>query len=229
MKTTLLIGGNSGVGYELASLLINEGAQVLAAARNTKPLMALGAETQSFDAESVGELVLPESLDGLVYCPGTIQLKPFHRITPEVFQKDMQINAFAAAQVIQQALPALKKSGKGSVVLFSSVAATHGLPFHASTSMAKAAVEGLTFALAAELSPTVRVNAIAPSLTDTPLASPLLNSDAKREISAKRHPLDQVGNPANTAKLAQFLLSDASGFITGQIIKADGGLSSISK
>ncbi len=226
-KNILLIGGNSGIGLATARLLKQQGHQITAASRSSDQLNTLGIPPQAFDAENLGELVLPDTLDGLIYCPGTITLKPFHRLTREDFLRDFQINCLGAAQVIQQALPALKKSNSASIVLFSTIAVAQGMSFHASISAAKAAVEGLTKSLAAELAPKIRVNAIAPSLTDTPLASNLLNSEAKREASEKRHPLQAIGNPDHIAELAAFLLSDSSAFLTGQILHPDGGLSSI--
>lgn len=226
-KNILIIGGNSGIGLATAKYLKQQGHQITAASRSTDQLSALGIPTQAFDAENPQELTLPDSLDGLIYCPGTITLKPFHRLTREDFLRDFQINCLGAAQVIQQALPALKKSNSASIVLFSTIAVAQGMSFHASISAAKAAVEGLTKSLAAELAPKIRVNAIAPSLTDTPLASNLLNSEAKREASEKRHPLQTIGNPDHIAELAAFLLSDSSAFLTGQILHPDGGLSSI--
>ena len=141
--------------------------------------------------------------------------------------EEFQLNALGAATTIQQALPSLKESDSASVVMFSTVAVQTGLPFHASIAMAKGAVEGLTRSLAAELSPAIRVNAIAPSLTDTPLAENLVNTEQKRQASAERHPLKRIGDPDDLASLANWLLSDASKFITGQILHADGGMSSV--
>lgn len=226
-KSILLVGANSGIGLASAKLLSSEGHHLGAASRSSDQLTALGIPSQTFDAEKPGPLELPECLDGLVYFPGTINLKPFHRLTPEDFLRDFQINCLAAAQVIQQALPALKKAPSASIVLFSTIAVTQGMAFHASIAAAKAAVEGLSRSLAAELAPKIRVNVIAPSLTDTPLAAPLLNSDAKKEAAAKRHPLQQTGHPEDIAQLVSFLLSDASRFITGQVLRPDGGLSSV--
>ena len=226
-KNILLIGGNSGIGLETAKLLKSQGVNLIAASRSSDQLEELGIPVQSFDAENPGELELPESLDGLIYFPGTINLKPFHRLTAEDFNKDFQINCLSAAQVIQQALPALEKSDSASIVMFSTVAVAQGMAFHASIAAAKAAVEGLTKSLAAELAPKIRVNAIAPSLTDTPLASTLLGNDTKKEAAEKRHPLQQVGRPKDIAQIAGFLLSDASSFVTGQILRPDGGLSSV--
>ncbi|MFC4992967.1 SDR family NAD(P)-dependent oxidoreductase [Rubritalea tangerina] len=229
MKNYLVVGGNSGIGQALIAQLLEQNHKVHAATRSQTNLPPGLCSIQSFDATIPSELQLPNSLDGLVYCPGTITLKPFHRLTREDFMHDLEINYLGAVHILQAALPSLKKSPSPSVVLFSSVAARHGLPFHSSISAAKAAVEGLTLALAAEWAPSIRVNAIAPSLTNTTLASPLLNSEAKQEAAAKRHPLHKVGNPEDLAAIASFLLSSQAQFITGQIITADGGISSITK
>ena len=226
-KNILIIGGNSGIGLATAKILNSEDINLSAASRSSDELEALGIPVQPFDAKDPGDLDLPDTLDGLIYFPGTITLKPFHRLTPEEFTGDFQINCLGAVRAIQQALPALKKSPSASIVLFSTVAVAQGMAFHASIAAAKAAVEGLTKSLAAELAPKIRVNAIAPSLTETPLASALLANDSKKEAAAKRHPLQSVGNPGQIARLAAFLLSDDTSFITGQIHRPDGGLSSV--
>ena len=226
-KTILLIGGNSGIGLSTAKLLKSSGHRLIAASRSSDELSELRIPAQPFDAESPGTLDLPDSLDGLIYFPGTINLKPFHRLTADDFLRDFRINCLSAAEAIRQALPSLKKSPAASIVLFSTVAVAQGMAFHASIAAAKAAVEGLGKSLAAELAPKIRVNVVAPSLTDTPLASQLLGSDQKREASEKRHPLQSVGNPNDVARLAAFLLSDDSAFITGQVLRPDGGLSSV--
>ncbi len=226
-RTILLIGGNSGIGLATARLLQANDDNLLAAARNPAALREMGISSQSFDATNPSLSDLPPVLDGLVYFPGTITLKPFHRLTAADFLNDFQVNCLGAVAAIQAALPALKAAPSASVVLFSSVAVTQGMAFHASIAAAKAAVEGLTRSLAAELAPHIRVNAIAPSLTETPLAENLLNSAAKKEASAKRHPLQQVGNPDDVARLVAFLLAPESRFMTGQILRPDGGLSSV--
>jgi len=222
-----LIGGNSGIGLETARRLKEEGNTLIAAARTPQPLADLEIPVQPFDALNPGPLELPPVLDGLVYFPGTISLKPFHRFTQEDFLNDFRINCLGAVAAIQAALPSLKAAKSSSIVLFSTVAVAQGLSFHTSIAAAKGALQGLALSLAAEFAPKIRVNTIAPSLTDTPLAGSLLNSDAKKEASAKRHPLQQVGDPADIAKLVAFLLSPESKFMTGQVLRPDGGLSSV--
>lgn len=226
-RNILLIGGNSGIGLATARKLAARGDVLTVAARTTAPLESLGIHVQQFDAACPAPLNLPGVLDGLVYFPGSITLKPFHRLAAEDFLEDFRINCLGAVSVIQAALPALKAAPSASIVLFSTVACAQGMPFHASIAAAKGAIEGMAKSLAAEFAPKIRVNVIAPSLTDTPLAASLLNSDAKREAAAKRHPLQQVGNPDDVAELVAFLLSDASRFMSGQILRPDGGLSSI--
>lgn len=226
-KSILLIGGNTGIGLATAKHLQAQGHKLLAAARSPEPLAQLGIPSQPFEATGEVTLELPDALDGLIYFPGSISLKPFHRLTEADFLQDFHINCLGAAKAIQAALPALKKSESASIVLFSTVAVAQGMAFHASIGAAKGAVEGLTKSLAAELAPKIRVNAIAPSLTDTPLAESLLNSEAKQEAAAKRHPLQQVGKPEDVAELVAFLMSEASRFMSGQILRPDGGLSTL--
>ncbi len=223
----LIIGGNSGIGLATVKRLQSDGRPLLAALRSPQALSELGVETLAFDADSEPQWDLPEQLGGLVYFPGTIQLKPFHRLSDDDFLSDLQTNLLGAVRAIRTALPALKASESASIVLFSTVAVAQGMPFHASIAAAKAAVEGLARSLAAELAPKIRVNVIAPSLTDTPLASGLLGNDAKREASERRHPLQTVGRPEDVADLVAFLMSDHSKFMTGQVLRPDGGLSSV--
>jgi len=226
-KHIAIIGGTSGIGRATIDHLKSKGYILHVACRAPERLADSGISAQVFEANAPGSLVWPEKLDGLVYFPGTIQLKPFHRLTAEDFQKDFQVNLLGAVAALQSALPALKASGNASVILFSTVAVSQGMPMHASIASAKGAVEGLTRSLAAEWAPVIRVNAIAPSLTDTPLAAALLNSDLKKEAAAKRHPLQRIGSSDEFSEIAEFLLSDAARFMSGQIIHVDGGLSSI--
>jgi NAD(P)-dependent dehydrogenase (short-subunit alcohol dehydrogenase family) len=166
-------------------------------------------------------------LDGLVYCPGAINLRPFSRITPNDFTQDFNLQVGGAIKVIQAVLPALKSSGNASIILFSTVAVQLGLNFHTQVSVSKGAIEGLTKALSAELAPSIRVNCIAPSLTDTPLAASLLNTEQKVEANALRHPLKRIGKVNDISEMACFLLSNKSSWITGQIMHVDGGMSAI--
>ena len=170
---------------------------------------------------------LPDQLDGIAYCPGSINLKPFARIKPEDFQADFSLQVVGAIKVLQAIAPRLKTSENASVVFFSTVAVRLGFNFHSQVSASKGAIEGLTRSLAAEWAPQIRVNCIAPSITDTPLASKLLGTDEKKEANAQRHPLKKIGTPEDIAAMAAFLLSDQSSWMTGQILNLDGGLSSI--
>lgn len=224
----LIVGGNSGIGFSLVEALSRDGHQLTVLGRREGPWSSPDLiDFRHYQPASNQEIELPEKLDGLVYFPGSIQLKPFRSLKNEDFLKEFELNVLGAVEVIRKALPALKKSGKASVVLFSTVAVQQGMPFHAGIATAKGAVEGLTRSLAAELAPEIRVNAIAPSLTDTPLATNLLSSPEKREASSGRHPLKRIGNSDEMAALVRFLLSDDAGFITGQIIGADGGMSAV--
>lgn len=228
-KNILLVGGNSGVGLEIARSCADSEAQVFIASRTIGDLEdSRNIHHQIYDAtDSAAELDLPDSLDAVVYCPGSINLKPFNRLSDDDFLQDLEVNLLGAVRTIRQALPKLKKAGNASIVLFSTVATQTGMPFHAGIASAKGAVEGLTRSLAAELAPDIRVNCLALSLTDTPLAAGLLATPEKRDASASRHPLKRIGDPAEVAKAATFLLGADSGFITGQVIQIDGGLGSL--
>ncbi|MBD1366910.1 SDR family oxidoreductase [Mucilaginibacter sp. ZT4R22] len=230
-KNILVVGGSSGIGLAIIKQLSAKGATVYNASRSVSAEWPNGVNHIPLDVlDDASQLagLLPEQLHGLVYSVGSINLKPFNRLSKDDFLNDYRLNVLGAAAVIQQSLKALKNAGEASVVLFSTVAATVGMGFHASIASAKGAINGLTISLAAELSPNhIRVNAVAPSLTDTPLAKNLLSSDEKREASAKRHPLGKFGTPDDLAAAAIFLLSGDSSWITGQILGVDGGLSSI--
>ena len=154
-------------------------------------------------------------------------IAPAERIKPADFELDFKLQVSGAIKILQLVLPRLKKSANASIVLFSTVAVQLGLPFHSQVSTSKGAIEGLTKALAAEYAPTIRVNCIAPSLTDTPLAASLLNTEPKKEANAIRHPLKRIGNPEDIANMALFLLSEKSSWITGQILHVDGGISAL--
>ena len=166
-------------------------------------------------------------MTGIIYCPGSINLRPFERIKPADFINDFNLQVVGAIKTIQAVIPKLKNSENATIILFSTVAVQTGLPFHSQVSASKGAIEGLTKALAAEYAPKIRVNCIAPSLTDTPLAASLLNSDQKREANALRHPLKRIGTTQDIANMAEFLLSNKASWITGQIMHVDGGISSL--
>ena len=232
MSNYLIIGASSGIGKTLAEQLANSGNQVygtylkteMHSEGNTLQFHKLDVLQESFSFD-----YLPETLDGLVYCPGSIQLRPFERIKSRDFIDDYNLQVIGAIKIIQAVLSKLKNSKNASLVLFSTVAVQTGLPFHSKAAASKGAIEGLTRALAAELAPKIRVNCIAPSLTDTPLAASLLNTEQKREENALRHPLKKIGTPEDIAGMAKFLLSEKAGWITGQVFHVDGGFGVIRK
>jgi 3-oxoacyl-[acyl-carrier protein] reductase len=228
MKNILLIGGSYGIGLAIAKQLQFEN-NVFIASRSNENLADIEATYIPFDASTdvLDTSKLPSVIDGLVYCPGSINLRPFKGIKPETFEADLQINFISLVKVIQSILPNLLASEQASIVTFSSVAASMGMPFHTSVSASKGAIEGFAKALAAEYAPKIRVNVIAPSLTDTPLADKFLNNETKQEKSAERHPLKRFGKPEDSAQMATFLLSDKSSWITGQIFHVDGGMSTL--
>ncbi len=229
MKQFVVIGGSSGIGGAVTQQLAQAGANVYASYyRNEKE----SSDTiHYFHHDAMNAALdlsfLPEAIDGIVYCPGSIVLKPFSRIQPEELAQDFQLQVTGAVRILQYLLPRLKKAGRASVVLFSTVAVQTGFPFHAVVSSSKGAVEGLTKALAAELAPSIRVNCVAPSITDTPLAGFLLNTEEKRSANALRHPLKKIGTPDEVASVVSFLLNEQSAWMTGQIIHVDGGMSTI--
>jgi 3-oxoacyl-[acyl-carrier protein] reductase len=227
-KNILLIGGSSGIGFQIAELLSDEH-NIIVACRNEGNLNTNKVTYLKFDVlkDDITELDLPDQIDGLVYCPGSIELKPFKMIKPESFEKEMQLNFFGLVRTVQGLLPQLKKSNQASLVFFSTVAVKVGMPFHTNIAAAKGAIEGFAKSLAAEYAPNFRINVIAPSLTDTPLAEKLLSSEDKRRKMDLRHPLKRVGEAKDIANLAIFLLSDSSSWITGQVLGIDGGLSTI--
>jgi 3-oxoacyl-[acyl-carrier protein] reductase len=227
----VVVGGSKGIGLSLVHKLVKNGHKVTVLSRSSgllpsDPMIThIPYDTTSKESET---LLLPDEIDGVAYCPGSIVLKPFKSISDDQFLDDFNINVLGAVKIIKATLAGLKKSqNHPGIVLFSTIAVTQGMPFHASIAASKGAIEGLTRSLAAEFAPSIRVNAIAPSLTQTDLASKLLSSPEKIENAAQRHPLKAIGMPEDLADMACFLLSDQAKWITGQIMHVDGGMSTL--
>lgn len=233
----LIYGGTGGIGSEIARSLAGGQSEVFVVGRDPERARSLealpqityvkGDVTEDGCCEKVMESVGPE-LDGLVYAVGSINLGSLRRLGADDFMSDFAVNALGAALAVKAALTALKKGeNSSSVVFFSSVAAVRGFSLHASVGMAKGAVSGLTLSLAAELAPQIRVNAIAPSLTETPLSEKLLTNPQAAESIAGQHAMKRLGRPVDIARLACFLLSTEADWLTGQIISVDGGRSTL--
>jgi Dehydrogenases with different specificities (related to short-chain alcohol dehydrogenases) len=226
MKNILLIGGSHGIGLEVATKL-SEKNQVYVASRTIGQLPQTNITHIPFDvlSENLSEKNLPDQIHGFVYCPGSINLKPFKTMSEEIFRNEMEINFFGLVKTVKSIIGNMEEGG--SMVFFSTVAVSTGMPFHTSVSSAKGAIEGFARALAAEYAPKLRVNVIAPSLVDTPLSERLLNNDKKREMMAQRHPMKKVGSASDIANAAIFLLDYENSWITGQVIGVDGGISTL--
>jgi 3-oxoacyl-[acyl-carrier protein] reductase len=227
-RTFLFAGASSAIAKQTALLLKEKGDRVIGLSTkepNDTHLYDNCYQLSSYDFSAFPEIA--HAIDGLVYFPGTINLKPFARLTPADFINDFQINTLGAVAFVQSYLNNLKKSQNGSVVFISSVAAGIGLPFHSSIALAKAGLEGFAKALAAELAPSIRVNCVAPSLVNTPLGEKLMNTPDKMEQMRNRNPLRQVGKSLDVANAVAFLLSDASAWVSGQVFAVDGGMSTL--
>lgn len=226
MSNYLFAGASSATAIKACEILQNKNHKVIGI--STKEIIGPYDEHYTVESYHQGSFpVLNQPIDGLVYFPGTINLKPFHRLSSEDFVHDYQINALGAVCFIQHYLNSLKQSLHPSIVLFSSVAAQQGMLFHTSIAMAKSAVEGLTRALAADLAPKIRVNCIAPSLTDTPMAERLINTQEKTDVLKKRNPLQKIGTTTELANAVGFLLSEDASWITGQVLAVDGGMGNL--
>ena len=228
-KNILVIGGSSGIGLALVTLLSPDN-NVYVASRSSERIDGLKVNYIPFDAtkDTIDTSLLPETLDGFVYCPGSINLRPFKGLKIEAFTDDFEINVMGAIKSLKSVLGLLLASTKASsVVFYSTVAVQTGMPFHSSVSASKGAIEGLTRSLAAEFAPKIRVNAIAPSIVDTPLASKFLNNDVKMEKANERHPLGRIGTAKELADVTAFLLGDQSSWMTGRILQIDGGIGNL--
>ena len=225
-RNIVLIGGSHGIGFEMAKAL-HTNTTVYVASRTNEELYNLDVNYITFDAttDTLDIAQLPEVIHGFAYCPGSINLKPLKMLSVDVFREEMELNFFALVEVVKAIMPRMAEGS--SMVFFSTVAVSTGMPFHTSVAAAKGAIEGFAKSLAAEYAPKVRVNCIAPSLVDTPLAGRLLNNEKKRELMAQRHPLKRVGNAEDIANLAVFLLGNKSTWVTGQVLGVDGGMSTL--
>ncbi len=233
MNHYVIAGGSHGIGLELVRQLAGDARQITVYSRT--PGECLSADrvvhhSLDFTADEFHLEGLPEAIQGVAYCPGTINLRSFRGLKPRDFREDFEINLVGAVRFLQACLPGLKKGATttpSSVVLFSTVAVGQGLPMHASVAAAKGAVEGLTRCLAAEWAPDIRVNCVAPALTDTPLAERFFSSDEKRQAMAAKYPLARTGTVFDIASAATFLLRPDSGWISGQVLGVDGGMSTL--
>lgn len=222
MKTYLIVGGSKGIGKATLNSLLREN-KVINISRSNPKNSHENLIHYTCDVLT-DELPKIETLDGLVYCPGSINLKPISRLSIDDFKSDFEINVIGAVKTIQHYLDALKKAENPSIVLFSTVASKLGMPFHASIATAKSGIEGLVKSLGAELAPNVRVNAVAPTVTDTDLASKLLRNEKMIENITNRHPLKKFLNPEEVASMVTYLLSDNAKSISGQVFELDCGI-----
>ena len=224
-----MIGGSYGIGLPLVKIL-NKEFNVHVACRTNDQLQSENVNFIKFDAlnDEFDNSLIPDEIHGFVYLPGSINLRPFKGLSVEAFKQDLEINLISLIKVLKTVIPKLIAADNSSIVLMSTVAVQRGMPFHSSVSASKGAIEGLTKSLAAEYAPKIRVNAVAPSIVDTPLANRFLNNDLKIEKSAQKHPMKRVGNSADIAETINFLLSEKSSWMTGQIIGVDGGTSTLS-
>jgi 3-oxoacyl-[acyl-carrier protein] reductase len=222
MRKIVVIGGSKGIGKAIVTSLVGENKVINISRSDTlEPHQNLTHFSLNILTDDLPAI---EEIDSLIYCPGSINLKPISRLKLEDFREDFEINVIGAVKAIQHFLPSLKKGTKPSILLFSTVAAKLGMPFHASIAAAKSAVEGLTKSLGAELAPSIRVNAIAPTVTNTDLASKLLRNDRMKENITDRHPLKKYLQPQEVADMATFLISDKAASISGQIFELDCGI-----
>lgn len=227
-KNIVVVGSNSGIGTPIIEQLLSQNAKVTLIGRKAPALAHpnLNFITHNIGIDAIEQIILPETIHGLVYLPGTINLKPLQRLSIEDLIQDFQINTVGAFAMVKHALKGLKMASGASVVFFSTVAATTGMSFHIAVAAAKGALEAMARSMAAEMANVgIRVNTIAPSLTDTPLAQNLLSDENKQAAASKRHPIGRYAQPNDYTAITLWLLSKESGFMTGQTLHIDGGLS----
>jgi len=231
----LIFGATGSIGSSLAEQLVSSGNDIHLIGRNETELKniseKLGCTSTVVDVLEDGFIEKVKNdiseIKGIAYCVGSIDLKPFRMVTEQDFTKCMKLNLYSAVEAIKGYQEILKKN-KGSIVLFSTVAAQKGFSNHTIIASAKAAIEGLTVSLAAEFAPNIRVNCIAPSLTNSKIAEPMLKNKVLAEGIAKAHPLKRIGEGKDSASLAKFLITNDSSWVTGQVIAVDGGRSKLS-
>ena len=230
-KNIFIVGGSNGIGLSLIKQISSKN-NIYSASRNDNNINDYNVKYIKYDSVNDLEIdtsILPDKIDGFVYCPGSINLRPFNTLKTESFLEDYKINFLGAIKSLKMILPLMQKSDNSSIVFFSTVAVSTGMPFHSSISSSKGAIEGLTRSLAAEFAPKIRVNSIAPSIVKTNLSEKFLNSDLKIEKASEKHPLGRIGKVEEISKLTSYLLSDDSSWVTGQVINIDGGIGSIRK
>ena len=222
MKNIVIIGGSKGIGFEILKQQL-ENNQVYNISRTAPEISHPNLEHFEINVltDNLPEI---ENIDVLIYCPGSINLKPISSLSIDDFRNDFEINVIGAVKTIQKYLPALKKGNNPSIVLFSTVAAKLGMPFHASIATAKAGIEGLVKSLGAELASVVRINAIAPTITETSLAAGILRNDRMKENMMERHPMKNYLKPEEVANMANYLISDHAKSISGQVFEMDYGI-----
>lgn len=226
----VVVGGSSGIGLGIVERLAAEGKQVVVLSRTGDSLAGLAGVSHvavDLSKDEVTKEMLPDSICGLAYCPGTLNLRSFRALKPETFREDFELNLIGAVKVLQAALNGLKSADAASVVTFSTVAVRQGMPMHASIAVSKGAIEGLTRSLASELAPKIRVNCLAPALTDTTLTARFFADETKAAAMGEKYALKRTGTVADLAEMACFLLSDKSSWVTGQVIGVDGGMSTL--
>ena len=222
MRHILIIGGTKGIGKAIIDLLIEEN-KITCMSRNVSDYNHENYNHLQLDA-TIDNFPNLDKIDSLVYCPGSINLKPISTLSIEDFRNDFELNVIGAVKSIKKYLPLLKKGENPSILLFSTVATKLGMPYHASVSASKSAIDGIVKTLGAELAPKIRINAIAPTITNTELASKILRNEKVLENMIERHPLKKILSANEVAKMAKFLISEDGSSISGQIINMDAGI-----